>query len=402
MADGAVTTPFIFVAIKPTGGRTFGLRYAQDQADLSTALSKDQLLLLRSWSLPSWAGRTEQLSLKDQAALNQQLGALVDRGVPLVEALEVAQSVVSKRAAPTVARLRELVSSGDSFADACRKTGAFDEVVITVFRAAEKSGQLGASAQRLAESARRRLGIAGKLVTMAIYPSILLMVGFAVLIGVLTMVVPSIALTLEQQSGGDLPWYTRIVMAAGLGLRENWLMVSLAIGSLLICAILFRTYVIGALMGALRRAPLFGKVMLTSESARFFSVMGAMTRTGVPLADALSVATDVISHPRLRSQLQELGRGLVEGGVLKNLIERMDALPLATRRLLIAADRAGDMDQVFDALASDLAAEVDTQTQRAVGMLEPMLIVGVFVVIGSVLISVMLPLVTLGSRIGGV
>jgi general secretion pathway protein F len=141
--------------------------------------------------------------------------------------------------------------------------------------------------------------------------------------------------------------------------------------------------------------------MLTGESARFFSVMGAMTKTGVPLADALSVATGVISHPKLRSQLESLGRGLVEGGVLKNMIEKLDALPLATRRLLIAADRAGDMDQVFDDLAQDLAAQVDTQTQRAVGLLEPLLIIGVFVVIGAVLMSVMLPLMTMGSRIGG-
>lgn len=399
MADAAVSTPFFFVAVTPVGGRTFGLRYAQSRSDLASTLSSKNLLLLRSWMLPRWTGRVHKLSLKDQAALNGQIGALVDRGVPLVEALEVAQTVVSKQAAPTVAALRAAVSSGDSFADACDKTDAFDDVVVTVYRAAERSGQLGDSAQRLADSARGRLGIAGKVLTMMLYPAVVLTIGFIVTVIVLTQVVPRIAVTLEQ-SGGELPFYTKLVLMSGMGLREHWLPVLLTVGAVGVVLILLRQAVARALLAALRQAPLFGSVMLAGESARFFSVMGAMTRTGVPLAEALEVATGVISHPRLRRQLQMLSSGLIEGSVLKNLVEKMDALPLPTRRLLIAADRAGDMDQVFDALAVDLAQEVDTQTQRGIGLLEPLLIVGIFIIIGSVLFSVMLPLMTMGTRIG--
>lgn len=400
MTFAPVSTPFVFLAVTQTGRRRLGVRYAADRSELSSSLSKESLLLLRTWRLPSWTGRVDRLSLKDQVALNEQIGALVDRGVPLIEALQVAQTVVSKRAAPTVAKLRELVSSGDSFAGACEKTGAFDSVLTTVYRAAERSGQLGDSARRLALSARRRLAIASKVATMMIYPSVVLAVAVIVTVTVLTMVVPRVAETLEQAEGG-LPWYTQVVISAGVGLRDNWLNALAGVGVLLVIGVLLRTATLRFLSEALRRAPLFGAVTLASESARFFSVMAAMTRTGVPLAEALSVATGVIGHPGLRRQLEELGRGLVEGGVLQSLIERIDLLPLATRRLLIAADRAGDMDQVFDTLAEDLAAKVDTQTERAIGLLEPMLIVGVFLVIGSVLISVMLPLMTLGANTKG-
>lgn len=397
----AVSTPFLYVAVRESGGRAFGMRYARDTGELSAALSDARLLLIRAWRMPVWAGRADTLSLKDQAAMNEQLGALVDRGVPLVEALEVAESVVTPRAAPVVARLRSLVSSGDSFAEACRKTGAFDEVVATVYHAAERSGQLGESAGRLARSMRERLAISARVLTMLIYPSVVMAIGVIVTAVVLTQVVPRVAETLEQ-AGGGLPWYTRLVLAAGVGLRDNWLGVTIAVGGALLVVLLARRIFVPILAGMMRRAPIFGPVLLASESARFFSVMAAMTRTGVPLADALAVSTGVVSHPRLRTQLEDLGRGLIEGGVLSNLIERIDALPLATRRLLIAADRAGDLDQAFDALAVDLSRQVHTHTERAVGLLEPMLIVGVFVVIGSVLFSVMLPLVTMGSRIGGV
>ncbi len=398
MTSAAVTTPFVFLAVKPTGGRTLGMRYASTQSELATTLSQRNLLLLRSWRMPSWTARVDRLSLKDQAALNEQLGALVDRGVPLVEALEVAQTVVSKKSAPTIAKLRDSVSSGDSFADACRKSGAFDEVVSTVYRSAERAGQLGESARRLAESAKRRLLIASKVATMMIYPAVVFSVAVIVTLIVLTAVVPRVAETLENAAGG-LPWYTQVVLAVSMALKNNTMTIALAVGSVLIIAILLRSTAMQILSAVLRRAPLFSTVMLTSESARFFSVMAAMTRTGVPLAEALSVSTGVVTHPKLRHQLEELGRGLVAGGVLSTLFEQIDALPLATRRLLIAADRSGDLDEVFDALAEDMAARVDTQTQRAVGLLEPMLIVAVFLVIGSVLISVMLPLMTLGARL---
>ncbi|RMH30015.1 MAG: type II secretion system F family protein [Planctomycetota bacterium] len=400
MTPAPSSIPFLYVAVKPQGGKRVGLRYARDESELAGALADSRLLLLRARRLPTWTGRAQTLTLKDQAALNEQLAALVGRGVPLVEALEVAESVVTPRAAPVVARLRERVSAGDSFADACRRSGAFDPVVATVYRSAEQSGALADATRRLARSARDRLAIASKVLTMMIYPAVVLAVGLIVTAVVLTQVVPRVAQTLRS-AGGTLPWYTEAVLRFGEGLRDHGLTVAIVAGVVAVAALVLRRAVMGLAAGLARRAPIVGPVLLASDSARFFSIMAAMTRAGVPLADALSVATGAVAHPRLRAQLEDLGRGLVEGGVLADLIDRLDALPLATRRLLIAADRAGDLDSAFEGLAADLAADVDTKAQRAVGLLEPMLIVGVFIVIGGTLFSVMLPLVTMGSRIGG-
>ena len=401
MSQAPSTVPFLYLAVKPEGGRRFGLRYARDEGDLANALSESRLLLLRARRLPTWTGRAETLSLKDQAALNEQIGALVGRGVPLVEALEVAESVVSPAGATVIARVHERVSAGDSFADACMTAGAFDPVVATVYRAAERSGALADGSRRLAQSARERLAIASKVVTMLIYPVVVLTVGVIVTAIVLTQVVPRVADTLRS-AGGALPWYTEMVLRVGEGLREQWLAVVVAVGAVALTALILRRAAAHWATALARRAPLIGPVLLASDSARFFSVMAAMTRAGVPLADALTVATGVVSHPRLRTQLEDLSRGLIEGGVLVSLIEGLDALPLSTRRLLIAADRAGDLDSAFEGLAADLARNVDTQAQRAVGLLEPMLIVAVFIIIGGTLFSVMLPLVTMGSRIGAV
>jgi type II secretory pathway component PulF len=100
----------------------------------------------------------------------------------------------------------------------------------------------------------------------------------------------------------------------------------------------------------------------------------------------------------LRRQLETLRTRLIEGGVLRVLIENVTALPLATRRLLIAAERAGDLETAFDSLAADMADEVDRRSTRLLAALEPLLIVAMFMVVGTILLAIMLPIIGMASK----
>jgi type II secretory pathway component PulF len=101
----------------------------------------------------------------------------------------------------------------------------------------------------------------------------------------------------------------------------------------------------------------------------------------------------------LRKQLERLRTRLVEGGLLRILIDEASQLPMATRKLLIAAERSGDMESVFATLATDMADEVERRSSRLLAVLEPLLIVVMFLIIGSLLISILLPLLTLTSKV---
>jgi general secretion pathway protein F len=215
----------------------------------------------------------------------------------------------------------------------------------------------------------------------------------------LTVIVPRIGAALKDMRM-PLPWYSQAVMWLGAAMRANILWIGLGFGLLLIAAIVLRKAVLGAGDRLSRKVPLLRDVVLAQESARFFSVMAAMTRSGVPLADALGVANDAVGLPVLKKQLVNLRTKLIEGGVLRVLIENVAALPLATRRLLIAAERSGDLETAFDSLASDMADEVDRRASRLLAALEPLLIVGMFLIIGTILLSIMIPMITLTSRAG--
>jgi type II secretory pathway component PulF len=388
------------LAAKPDGGRTVGVRKARNAKHLSDDLRRQRLVTLRTWTLPQWAGKDDKVSLKDQAELHLQLTQLLTRAVPLVEALEVTASAVANRTKPKVERMREMVSAGSSFSDAAEAVGIFDKVTIAVYRSAERSGDLAGAAKQLAHTTRRQLAITGKVGTLMIYPAIVLSLSFIVATFMLTVIVPRIGKALEA-SNAQLPWITKQMVAAGTALADNFVWVALGFALLLVVVFGFRAQILAGAMRFARVAPILKDVVLTQESARFFTVMAAMTHAGVTLADALGVATNAIGHPKLRQQLALLRTRLIEGGVLRVLIDSVDALPLPTRRLLIAAERAGNLESAFETLAEDMAEELDRKSTRALAALEPALIVFMFLVIGSLVLAIMVPLIKSAANAGG-
>lgn len=388
---------YAFLAATATGARKFGFRQAADARRLAESLRRERMLLLRSWRLPAWASRDRGLGLKDRAAVNDQLTQLLTRGVPLTEALDVTAQTVTRNARPVVERLRELVAQGSSFAAACSATGAFDEVTIAVYRAAERTGDLGGAARSLSAAARRQLAIRAKAVTLMMYPVIVLSISILVSIGMLTIVVPRIGQALGDM-GAKMNWFSAAVIGSGTFLRDNFLLAMLATAIVLAIALALNRVIFASLAAAARRLPLLREVVLAQECARFFAIMSAMTRTGVPIADALGTANASIRHPAMRAQLGTLRTRLIEGGLLRTLIEQVTALPLGTRRLLIAAERAGDLSEAFGQLSQDASDELDRRSTRLMAALEPALIILMFVMIGSMLMAIMVPLL-LGADI---
>lgn len=397
----AATQPdsFLFVAARVDGKKKLGVRSAPSEGVLARELSGQKLVLIRSWRVPTWlAGQSDKpISLKDQSEMYAQLSQLLSRGVPLVETLEVVASTVSPKAKPRIERVRELVRQGRSFSQASRETGAFDEATSAVFAAAEKTGDLAGASRQLAQNARRRLKIKETAQTLLFYPLIVLTISIMVGVFMLVFVVPQVAEAMQSAMGPDrpLPWATRTLAELGLFIRANPLMILGSVLGLVVAIVLLRK-ILGAWGRRLAHVvPVLKDVTLAQETARFFSVMAALATGGVPLTEALGVANQTIHHAKLRTQLDSLRKSLIDGGVLRVLIDRIEALPMGTRRLLIAADRAGNLDSAFESLADDHTELVERLSGRLLAVLEPLLIVAIFILIGGMILAIMAPMLSL-------
>lgn len=398
MPTSARATSFFYLANKTGGGRALGVRSARSERALAADLRKDKQVLVRTWKLPGFVTSERPMSLKDHAELDAQLSILLERGVPLTEALDVASDVVHASNRARIERLRSLVAQGTSFADACAQVGSFDTVTCAVYRAAERTGDLAGACEQLAKSARRQLEVTGKAATLMIYPMIVLCVALLAGLGMLTLIIPTIGNSLTK-SGLDLPWFTQVLVSTGMFLRSNALILATIAVVAIVAAFLWRADVVKLFLRAIRHAPFVSDVVMEQELTRFFSVMGSMTRSGIPLGDAISVSSKVIGHPTLRRDLTRLQQRLIEGGVFRSLVERVEALPLSTRKLLVAADQAGDLESAFESLAKDHAANVDKRTARLMAVLEPLLIIILFFIVGTMILAIMLPMLNLSSAI---
>lgn len=390
--------PFFFMASKSGGGMSVGVRNAPSDRALAAGLRSERMVLTRAIALPAWLASPAKLGAGDQAALNEQLGQLLTRGVPLVESLEVASSVVSARARPAVMRVRQDVSGGSSFADACKRHGLADTVTSAIYHAAERTGDLDRATGEIARSIRRELTIRSRAQTVLIYPSVLMTIALLAGLLMLMVIIPMIGTSLKE-ADLSLPWYTEAMVDAGTAMRDVWYLVLLGIGGLGAGAMMARGLIVKIVTGTLTLLPPVKALLRTAESARFFTVMAAMTRSGLPLADALAVATRTIGDRRLRRDLDNVRNGLIRGGVLRNLLDKMVTLPLAVRKLLIAADRAGDLETAFSSLADDLTEKLDHRTRSLLALLEPAIIVLVFIPIGGMILSIMVPLLNLSSQV---
>lgn len=387
---------FLYLAAPQGGGLPrVGVRSCRSRGALAEELRRERLALRGAVGLPGWAESRPTLSLRDQAILNEQLGQLLARGVPLTEALEVAGNTVTGPAHGVIESIRRNVAAGQAFSEACRRSGVFDEVTIAIYRAAERTGDLAGSARQLAVTARRLLATRGRAATLMIYPAIVLTISFFIAVGMITFIVPMIGTSLSEVGEGRINFFTRGLMNLGLFIQAWFLPLAGLFAAAVGAAVIFRSVIGRWLSSVLARLPMVREVVLAQELARFFATMAAMTRSGVPLADALSTANQAITEPRLRAQMDRLRHRLVEGGVLRQLIEQVDALPPATRKLLIAAERAGDLEQAFNALAGDMTEEVERRSQRLMAVLQPAIIVVMFLIIGSVLMAIIIPMLTI-------
>lgn len=391
-------TPYLFLSSGPKGGKRLGVRSAASERALASVLGRERRVLVWARRMPAWLGSTGQMGLKDQAQFNAVLSQLVTRGVPLVEALDVTASAVDASHIDRIRRVRAQVAGGAMFADACARVGIVDPVTSAVYRAAERTGDLGGACAQIAKTADRQVKVRSQAITLMFYPIIVLSVSVLAGWGMLTFIVPMIGKQLQQMNS-DLPWITSALMAAGQAIRGNLGLFFMIVLAAVIAVIVMRKAALAALWSVVRRLPGMRELVLAQETTRFFSVMAAMTRSGVTLADALVVGYRTVSHAKLRKELQTLQRRLVEGGQLARLIEDVSALPLPVRKLLIAAERSGDLEAAFESLADDMAEEVERRSTRALAVLEPGLIIFMFLMIGSMVLAIMLPLFTATANI---
>ena len=326
-------------------------------------------------------------------SITRELATLLRAGLPLDRALEV---LIDLAPTPPVASLlqtiRDDVRGGKALSQALDAHRAvFSRFYINIVRAGEAGGALGTVLTRLADTMERTKDLRDSVQSALIYPTILICVAVTSVMVLLIFVVPQFQQTFSQ-AGKALPLPTQIVILFGTGLRKYWWLAILIVFGLtwLIRRRLQKTEVRFRWDGRLLRLPLLGDLLAKVEVARFARTLATLLANGVTLLAGLAIVRETMTNSVLARALDGVITRLREGkGFGRPLVETGLYPKLATQMILVG-EESGRLEEMLNRVADVYDREVQISIKRFLAILEPAMILGLAVLIGGIVFSILL------------
>ncbi|MCL6241240.1 type II secretion system inner membrane protein GspF [Acinetobacter amyesii] len=341
------------------------------------------------------------LNAYDLALLTRQLSVLVAAAIPLEEAIRaVGKQNEKAHVQNLLMSVRSKVLEGHSLANALQQAGRFPELYIATIAAGERSGHLDLILDQLADYTENRFAMQKKVQGAMIYPVILMLMSFGIVMGLMTYVVPDIVKTFDQ-SKDALPWITVALMKASDFIRMAWPF--LLVGSVVSIFLLVRFLRTAAGHYAFDRLtlklPLFSKLSKGINAARFASTLSILTKSGVPLVDALKIGAAVSNNWVIRDSVNLAAEKVTEGGNLATQLERSGYFPPMMVQMIKSGESSGELDRMLERASTMQDREVTTLISTLLALLEPLMLVFMASIVLVIVIAVMLPIVNMNNMI---
>lgn len=343
------------------------------------------------------------LSARDLALLTRQLATLVQAGLPIEEAVRAAAAQASApRVQSMLLAVRARVLEGHSLAASLREfPAAFPELYRATVAAGEHAGHLGPVLEQLADYTEQRQQSRQKVQLALLYPLILMVTSLLIVGFLLGYVVPDVVKVFID-SGQTLPLLTRgLIATSELVKHWGWLLVLLFVGGLLALRRALRNDAARLRWHALLlRVPLLGRLIRATDSARFASTLAILTRSGVPLVEALAIAAEVIANRVIRGHVVVVAQKVREGGSLTRSLEASGQFPPMMLHMIASGERSGELDQMLTRTARNQENDLAAQIALLVGLFEPFMLVFMGAVVLVIVLAILLPILSLNQLVG--
>jgi general secretion pathway protein F len=346
------------------------------------------------------AGR--RLSESELALATRQLASLLAAGLPLDVALATLVEQSENEAQSEIFRaVRGDITSGHRLAEALsRHPRAFTPVYCATVAAGEQAGNFGMVLERLAQYLEDKQALRSKLIAAATYPAIVTVVALAIVLFLMTSVVPQVVQVFDQ-TRQVLPMPTRILLwlSTFIGSYGIWLALALGAGIYTLRTALRRPGPKYAWDRAILRLPLFGRLMQGVETARFASTLAMLTEAGVPVLRALAAAEATLNNTVMREVVKSAIDKVREGAGIARSLGAAKAFPPVLIRLIETGEATGNLAVMLGHAARNQAREVERRAGAASTLLEPLLILLMGAVVLAIVLAVLLPIIEINQLV---
>jgi len=342
------------------------------------------------------------LSPAQLATLARQLATLIGAGLPIDEALSaLAEQNDEPRVRAIVSSVRARVLEGRTLGAAF---GEFPDSFPEMFRASvsagEQSGHLDDVLERLADHAESREALSRQVWAALAYPVLLTIVSLLIVMGLLTWVVPKVVGVFENLQQ-ELPLLTRALIALSALLKGwGWLLALVLVAVVFALRFALRNEATRARWHARRlRLPLIGKLLRGADTARMTRTLSMLVASGVPVLDALRLATPTVRNLPMQAALRQAAARVREGGGFARALADSGQFPPVTVRLIASGERTGKLDEMLEQAARAQTREVEGMLATLGAILGPLIILGVGVMVLLIVLAILMPIFQLNSLI---
>jgi type II secretory pathway component PulF len=319
------------------------------------------------------------------------VAALLPAGMPLARCLSAGAATAPGGVRPALDAVRSRVERGDELADALAAfPGLFPPLYVGIVRAGEKSGSLDSAFERLADYLERDDELRSKLVSMAIYPALLAVVGVAAVLLLVLFVLPRFAELLES-SGAALPRMTSIMLTLVTTAQANWVWIVVSPVVLGVAFLALRSTEVGreVIAKTFIRIPLVGGWRRQALGARFGRILGELLAGGAPLLASLADVRDSVGDPVIREEAEIIRNRVREGSSLHVAIAERGIFPRVLSQLVSLGEESGRLAEFTLKAAEMLERQTQRSLERLVTLAEPAMIVAFGGIVGVVALALL-------------
>ena len=343
---------------------------------------------------------------KDLTVMTRQLAILLDAGLPLIRALKTLSSQSKNPAMKKVlAETATAVEGGATFSESLMKNPkSFDKLYLNMVRAGEAAGALETILDRLASFMEKAIRMAGKIKAAMVYPVMVLVMAMGITSGLLIFIVPKFKKIFEEMLGGEpLPGLTQFVMNLSDILMNNLVMLIIVIVG---GAIAFKVTV-STKKGKwgwdwiMYNAPLIGPLVSKSSISRFARTLGTLMGAGVPVLQALLIVRDTSGNEVVAGAIQKVHDAVKEGEAMAAPLDATKIMPSMVISMIEVGEETGKLPEMMEKIANTYDEEVDLAVEGLTAMIEPLMIMFLAIVIGTIVIAMFMPLISIIKKLGG-
>ncbi len=338
---------------------------------------------------------------RDLAVFCRQFVSIVDAGVPVISALSMlAEQTENKKLAKAIDGCKKSIERGETLARAMSEwPEIFPSMFITMVEAGEASGSLDVSFTRMAEQFEKTAKLKATVKKATTYPVVVCIVAVLAVVVLLTMVIPTFEDMLTDL-GVELPGVTKFVIAASAFMKSYWYIVLALLIGLVIGIRVYKSTSSGQhLFGLLAlKLPMIKKLTVKTASARMARTLSTLLGSGLPLMDALEITANTMTNIYFKEALMKARDDVGIGSSLSEPLQRCGLFPPLVHHMLKIGEETGSIDGMLTKLADYYDEEVTQTTEQVMAALEPMIIIFLALIIGTIVLAVILPM---SSMYGG-